>query len=190
MKWILRTFLAAGAALTLGAVLASAVSADTSNTNSNTQTASNTATSAQTVASVSGMATASGAGSAATSGAATAAASSAQYQKIKQKAANQVAAVLPDSTAQLPWSGSGNPDDPTMNSNTNSQGGIQAAGTTQSAAAASLDASASGEDSVAVSGDSTSLAEQIQEQILKQFSINQGLFVDDGEDDEEEEEAP
>jgi spore germination protein YaaH len=123
------------------------------------------------------MATASGAGSTATSGNATSAAISVQKQRIKQKAANQVAKVPCDCGLQLPWT-PGTAGEVTTNTNSNTQTGAQSATQAQASAAATLDALASGVDSVATSGEATSLADNIQKQIIKQFGLNQGLFAE------------
>jgi hypothetical protein len=180
MKWIIRTVAISVGTFFAAALLANAASADTSNTNSNSQTAMNTASTTQAAASLSGMATATES-STATSGNAMARASAILLQKNIHKAANQVAVNAPEG-AQLPYSGVEGAD--TTNANTNEQASANDKTLDQNTAAISGDASAT-DDSEATTGLSESIVEDIQEQINRLKAVNQGLFANDEEDEED-----
>jgi hypothetical protein len=180
MKWIIRTALISATVFFGTALLANAVSADTSNTNTNSQTAMNTSATTQAGASLSGNATATES-STATSGNALASAFASLLQKNSHKAANQVAAVV-DCECQLPWVGAEGVDTTNTNANTQLSANDKTLG--QEGAAISGDASAT-DDSEATTGLSESIAEDVEEQINKLKALNQGLFQEP-----EEEPAP
>lgn len=168
MNSVLR-IIAAGTALLIASVAVSAASADT-NTNANAQTAANTATTTQSAAAVSGDAVATNM-SKATSGGAAAAVSLSTLQRVFQKAANQIAV----GSQACECFGSAEGDD--TNTNSNTQDGANALTKAQQAAAASGMAAAD-LGSEATSGAVGAMLEEIEQQIIAQASINQGLFPD------------
>jgi hypothetical protein len=183
MKWIIRTALISATVFFGTALLANAVSADTSNTNSNSQTAMNGSATTQAGAAISGNAT-SLESSTATSGNAVASAFASLLQKNSHKAANQVAAVV-DCECQLPWVGAEGVDTTNANANTQMSGNDKTLD--QNTGAISGDASAE-DDSESTTGAADSILEDVEEQINKLKALNQGLFQIPEE--EEEEEAP
>jgi hypothetical protein len=177
MSSMFRILAGAAAALFATGMLATVVSADTSNTNTNTQSGSNTSTSVYTAMAVSGNATSLD-GSTATSGDATAAIEAAKFQGVFQSAKNQVAV----GSDACDCFGLGTDTDIT-NVNSNSQTFANLSNLGADATAMSLDANAT-DDSESTTGAVNAIIAALEEQIAEQTSINQGLFPD------MEEEAP
>jgi hypothetical protein len=171
MSSMFRIVAGAAAALFVTGMLATAASADTSNTNTNSQTGSNTSTSIYTAMAVSGNATSIG-GSSATSGDATARIEAGKFQGVFQSAKNQVA-VGADACDCF---GLGT-DTNITNVNTNSQTFANLSTLGAEATAMSLDASAE-DNSDSVTGSAQALIAALEEQVAHQSSINQGLFPD------------
>jgi len=157
MKSIFRIIAPVGAVLAASALFVTGASADT---NDNTNASSQTSTTTQQSAAISGNATASGFGTVADSGNALSVAASQTNQASLQLAANQAAAIVLG----------GN------NVNTNVNASAQTATTTQSSAAVSGDAMASGILSEADSGWAASIVVSETNQLNLQLGANQVFF--------------